>query len=213
MKKVITIGLLSLLAAYIVSAQESKKSVQPDSILYKGKYYRINDPDYAGVKIKHEKSNFETAFMPGLSFNMYQPKDKDSAGVFTGFAVEYLLYAKIYQNNKPGPSHVRWYARFNMLNSDKDDISDLFSYSLGLSLSIEKNPGRVFLVPYFGLEFGGLSQRKWGTTAQFTPTVGIHLISQKNLFINFQGGYIYPVSNFDLLKGWIFQSGINFALW
>jgi len=151
--------------------------------------------------------------MPGLSFSSFQPKNLDSTGNLSGFAVEYLLYAKIFQNNRPGPSHVRWYGRFNMLKSDKEGISDLFNYAIGLSLSIEKNPGRVFLVPYFGLEFGGLSQKTWGTIPEFTPTLGVHLISQKNLFINLQGGYVYPITNFDLLQGWNFQGGINFALW
>lgn len=204
--------LISILQLFAY-AQETKPVEKKDSIFYKGNFYLTTDPKYKEIKPAWEKINFETAFMPGISYSYFQPKDSDSTGIFKGFAVEYLIYAKIYQNNKPGPSHVRWYGRFNMLKSDKKGISDMFNYAVGLSLSIEKNPGRVLLVPYFGLEFGGLSQTSWGTIAEFTPTLGVHIISQKNLFINLQGGYVYPITNFDLLQGWNFQAGINFALW
>ena len=197
----------------ILLSQEAKTSDKKDSIYYKGKYYLTTDPSYKEEHLKWEKVNFETAFMPGLSYSHFVPKKTDSTGNFSGFAVEYLLFAKIYQNPKSGPSHVRWYARFNMLRSDKKGISDMFNYALGLSLSIEKNPNRVLFIPYFGLEFGGLSQSKWGTTAAFTPTLGLHLVSKKNLFVNFQGGYVYPITNFDMLQGWNFQCGVNFALW
>lgn len=211
--KTFLLCIITLFLSSDLPAQEAKDAERKDSIYYKGRYYQKTDPDYKTIRPQWEKSNFETAFMPGLSLVYFQPKDMDSAGTFKGFAVEYLLYAKIYQNNKPGPSHVRWYGRFNMLKSDKKGISDMFSYAVGLSLSIEKNPGRTLFVPYFGLEFGGLSQSTWGTTAEFTPTLGIHLISQKNLFVNLQGGYVYPITNFDLLQGWRFQCGVNFALW
>jgi hypothetical protein len=187
------------------------KNNHGDSILFNGKYY--SPADYEEVKKADEKINFKTYFMPGVSYTYYQPKAADSIGHFTGFAVEYLIYAKVHQNDNPGPSHVRVYSKLSMLQSNISTINSMFMYTLGLDLSLEKNPKRQFLIPYFGLEFGGISQKQFGTTTQFTPTFGIHILSSKTLFINIHGGYVYPFSNFETLQGWFGQAGVNFALW
>ncbi len=162
---------------------------------------------------ENKKTNFETYFMPGVGYTYYQPIAQDSLGSFAGFTIEYLIYGQNKQNERSGPSHVRFYSKLNILKSSKENISSMFMYALGLDLSIEKNPKRNFLVPYFGLEFGGLSQKSVGSTVQFTPLLGIHLLSQKNFFLNVRGGYVYPVSNFETLQGWFGQVGLNFSLW
>ncbi len=200
---------IALLIGFAGHSQDAKK----DSIFYKDKFYHTTDPNYKEIKVEYDKLNFEAFFMPGLSYTMYVPKESDSTGVFKGLAVNYLLYCKMYQNNKPGPSHVRFYTKLSIMKSDQDNVKDIFCYSLGLSFSFEKNPKRSYLVPFFGLEFGGLSQSQWGTTGQFTPTLGLHIISKRNLFVNIQGGYVYPITNFDILQGLFLEAGINFALW
>lgn len=156
---------------------------------------------------------FDRAFMPGGGFGMHFPKGKDSLGVLSGVAVEFLLFARVAQNDDSGPSHVRVYSKLNMLQSSKKDVSNFLSYAMGLNMSLERNPKRTFLIPYFGLEMGGLSNKNFSTTLQFTPMLGIHLLSRENIFINVQGGYMYPVKNFDLLQGASFQAGLNFSLW
>ncbi len=157
--------------------------------------------------------NYETWLMPGLGYAMYQPNSSDSIGLFSGLSVEYLIYGKVRQNDDSGPSHVRWYARLSILKSDDKTRNSMFSYLLGVDMSLEKNPKRTFLIPYFGVEFGGLSQKQFVSTVQFTPTFGIHLISKKNMYINVHGGYVYPIDNFEALQGWTGQVGVNFALW
>ena len=189
MRKTIIISVFVLLAVSVQS-QEIKK----DSIFYKNKFYYSTDPDYEKIKAEYMKLNFESWFMPGLGYTFYSPKGSDSTGVFNGIAVNYLIYAKMYQNNKPGPSHVRFYTKLSIVKSTEKDIKDLFCYSVGLSFSFEKNPKRSYLVPFFGLEFGGLSQSQWETTGQFTPTLGLHLVSKRNLFVNLQGEYVYPIT-------------------
>ena len=208
MKKIIFI-FFSLLIVISAISQEIKK----DSIFYKDKFYYSDNPDYEKIKVDYLKINFETWFMPGLGYTFYQPKGHDSTGVFNGIAVNYLIFANMAQNNNPGPSHLRLYTKLSIVKSSKKDINDLFCYSLGLSLSFEKNPKRSYLVPFFGLEFGGLSQSQWGTTGQFTPTLGLHIISKRTLFINIQGGYVYPITKFDILQGLFLEFGVNFALW
>ncbi len=162
---------------------------------------------------EYEKHNFETYFMPGLAYTLYMPRAKDSVGMFQGMAVEYLIFSQIHDNQNSGPSHVRVYAKLNMMKSTKKEMKDLFAYTLGLDLSLEKNPKREYLVPYFGLELGGFSQSQIGTLMHFTPILGIHIVSKKNLFVNIHGGYVYPVTSFDILQGYFLQAGLNFALW
>lgn len=193
----------------LVNSQDVKK----DSIYYNNKYYYSTDSDFEQVKKEYMDRNFETWFMPGIGYALYVPKGQDSTGVLKGIAINYLLFTHMSQNMKPGPSLVRIYAKLSIIKSSRSSINDLFSYYLGLSMSFEKNPRRSYLVPFFGLEFGGLSQSQWGTTGQFTPTVGIHIIAKRNLYINLQGGYVYTITNFDMLQGVFFEVGVNFALW
>lgn len=161
----------------------------------------------------YERRNFETWFMPGAGYTYYKPKASDSLGTFSGLAIEYLIYAQVEQNDNPGPSHVRFYGKLNLQNSTKEGVGQIFMYGLGLDLSLVKNPKRTFLVPYFGLEVGGLSNKNLGTTAQFTPILGIHLLSTKNLFINIHGGQVYTSKNIDMLQGMFAQATVNFSLW
>lgn len=167
----------------------------------------------AVYNVAEDNKNFERFFMPGLGYTYYQPKGVDSIGRFSGVSIEYLIYAGVTQNDKSGPSHVRFYTKLNILNSDKEDVSSMFMYTLGLDLSLEKNPKREFLIPYFGLEFGGLSQKQLGGSIQFTPTLGVHILAKKNLFIGLRTGYVCSLSDFETLQGWFGQAGVNFALW
>ncbi len=182
-----------------------------DSIRYNDKYY--SPSDYAKEKINYDKVNYKTWFMPGLSYTYFKPEESEYLGNFSGLTIEYLIFAKVGQNDNHGPSHVRVYSKLNILKSSIEKINSMFMYSVGLDLSLEKNPKRSFLVPYFGIEFGGMSQNQYVSTIQLTPTFGVHVLSKKNIYINIQGGYVYPVKNFEMLQGWIGQAGVNFALW
>jgi hypothetical protein len=84
---------------------------------------------------------------------------------------------------------------------------------MGLDLSLERNPNRHYLVPYFGVELCNMQQKDIESTLEFTPILGIHLLSTKNLFINVHGGYVYPLKNYEMLQGYFAQAGLNFALW
>lgn len=206
-KSVLLISTILLLIS--VEAQVRKN----DSIYFKGSYYKSGDPNYKEIRVEFDKINYESYFIPGLGYTFYIPKGADSTGNFQGIAVNYLIFSKMYQNNDPGPSIVRFYSKLSITKSTKAEINDLFCYSVGLSFSFEKNPGRTILVPYFGLEFGGISQSQWGTTGQFTPTLGLHFVAKRNMYVSFQGGYVYPITNFDILQGVFLELGINFALW
>jgi hypothetical protein len=89
----------------------------------------------------------------------------------------------------------------------------MYVYSAGVQMSIEKNPRRTFLIPFFGTEIGGISQKQLGTALTLFPTLGIHLLANKNIYFNVYAGYMYPVKKYDYLSGYSLQASINFAMW
>jgi hypothetical protein len=202
---------LILLIIQIVAIQAFAQISSRDSIYFQGKYYKPGE--YEKAKAEYDRYNFEGRFMPGIGYGYYHPAKSDSIGDFHGISVKYLFYRDVSQNENSGPSHLTFYGKFCLFNSSQDNVSQVFIYSLGIDLSFEKNPHRNFCIPYFGLEVGGLSQKSYGTTIQFTPTIGLHLLSKKNFTMDLCGGYIYPVRNFEDLAGWYGDLNVNFVLW
>lgn len=175
-----------------------------DSVWYQGK--NVSRKYYANRE-------FETYFMPGGGYSFYNFQGSDSIGQFSGFTIDYLLFAKSHQNYDFGPSHVKVYSRLNMNQSSRSGMGSMFVYTAGLQMSIEKNPKRNYLIPYFGMEAGGLSNKILGSTFIFNPIAGVSILATKNVYINVHGGYIYPVNNYDLLTGYNFQATAQFAMW
>jgi hypothetical protein len=161
----------------------------------------------------YNKYNYELYAMPGVGYVQYQFAGKDSLGTYSGMFVEYLIWSKSHQNNKFGPSHVKVYTKFNLNKSTHAEMGRMYMYSAGVQLSIEKNPRRTFLIPFFGTEIGGISQKQLGTAFTLHPIIGIYALANKNVYLNFYAGYLYPVKKFDYLSGYSLQASINFALW
>ncbi|TNE79523.1 MAG: hypothetical protein EP332_10655 [Bacteroidetes bacterium] len=196
-----------LFAALPATAQR----IASDSVYYNGKL--ISKAEYDKEQKRKAYKNFHTYMMPGVSYLIYTPKRADSLGSYTGINIDYLISARVSQNTNPGPSHVRFYGKLSILGSSKSEMPSILNYGLGLNLSVEKYPNRRFFIPYFGLESGGMAQRGYGNTLQFTPLLGMHIVAQSNLFVNIHAGYVYPIKNFDQYQGWTAQAGFNFALW
>lgn len=155
---------------------------------------------------------YEAAFMPGGGYNFFFPTASDSLGTFRGFSPEFIIFNSINQNQNRGPSHVRISASISILQSDKEDIKNMLKYGVALNLSIERNPRRNFLIPYFGLEFGGLTLNRFNTI-QFTPVGGIFLFYNHHFVVSASGGYVYPLNGFETLSGAFANATINFTLW
>jgi len=186
-----------------------------DSVYYLGRYYS----EVAYEKIMHvndsvySRNHYESYFMPGALYTVYQPAGKDSLGTFSGIAIEYVIFALVRDDEGRGPSHSRMYLKFNILNSTKKDIQSLFTYSLGFDLSLERHPNRKYLIPFFGLEIGGMSQKQLGGILQFTPTFGLHILATHSIYLSARAGYQYTSTDFDMLKGWYGQAGLDIVFW
>lgn len=156
------------------------------------------------------RDDWEGFFMPGASYSLYAPRGPDE-GVFHGPAFELLIGGWIHRNEDRGPSHGRVYATIGLLQSTVD--VDAVSAALGFDLSIERNPSRSYLIPFFGLEAGGLFRQGAPSIAQFTPSLGVHLFTGRNLFLNVSGGYLFPTARIDDLLGYTARASLNVSLW
>ncbi len=163
------------------------------------------------------EDNWQSYLMPGLQYSLYVPAAQSQWGVFQGASAEILFASWIHRNENRGPSHGRVYLDMDVMKSNKSELGAAFDLSFGFDLSIERNPVRHFLLPYFGLKVGAFIQRDAPKNgfAQITPLLGLYLYANKNLFVNATAGYLLPINgdNFDSLRGLRGTVGANFSLW
>lgn len=155
-------------------------------------------------------------FMPGVGYKIYTPKNSDSLGVYQGISTEFVIYAKARTGQSTygnyGPSRVKTYGNLSIMKSDKNSAKDIFNVNFGVNLSFEAVAKRKFMIPYFGLELGGMFRRDF-SSVQFTPVAGVQLISNKRMIWTAQAGYNYTIKYFDQYSGLQYSSTVNLLLW
>lgn len=159
------------------------------------------------------EEEWETFLMPGASYSLWAPAAEESLGMFHGPSAELLIAGWIHRTENRGPSHVRIYLSLGLLSSTRAELSKAVQTSFGFDLSFERNPTRRFLIPYFGLEAGYMFQTQIDKSAWFLPLLGLRAWGDRNLFVNLSGGYLFPTSDVDHLRGWYGRAGINASLW
>lgn len=163
------------------------------------------------------EEKWESYFMPGLQYSTLAPVNRQMWGAFHGVSAEILFASWIHRNENRGPSHGRVYLDMDVLRSSKPNMPAAFDLSWGFDLSIERNPYRKFLIPFFGLKTGAFIHKDLykGSVWHLTPQAGVYLFADKNLFVIGSVGYFLPVSaaQFDALRGLRATVGLNFSLW
>ena len=166
------------------------------------------------VQVAEVVEEFRSFMMPGLQYSVYLPKAMTGTGGFQGASAEFLLDSWVHRNENHGPSHVRIYADLDLLVPVNSTVrGNLYSYTLGCDLSIERNPKRRFLIPYYGVEAGGLYQAQYGQVLQVVPFAGVHLWESRNIWVNASAGYLLPGRALDALGGFRGKLGVDFSLW
>lgn len=168
-----------------------------------------SDPIIQEVEIIEE---WESVFLPGAYFQSYLPNNS-ALGTYIGVGLELVPFSWIHLNDNRGPSHGRVYVRGELLNSTESDVPVAFIYGFGTSLSVERNPSRRWLIPYFGFDLGGIVQEDVGHTFHITPHSGVYFWISRNLAFGVQGGYLIAPSDLEGLRGWKVSAGGNFTLW
>jgi hypothetical protein len=157
----------------------------------------------------------ESYFMPGVGYALWVPGDTSTYGVLQGFSIEFLGVRWVHQNEKRGPSHGRIYIDFDVLFSTEGAIDPAFIPLLGFDLSLERDPGRRFFIPYFGLEGGALFQKETGTLGLMTPFAGVHVYSAKNVEVGVKAGYMLPFTSeqFGQVAGLRARAAVDLSFW
>jgi len=166
----------------------------------------------------HVVDEVEAYFLPGAGYSLLDPHDRGALGTFQGFDVQIVLASWIHRNDKYGPSHGRVYIDMAVLRSPREAVGAALDFSFGFDLSLERNPQRRYLLPYFGLRTGAFVNHALGdkgAVAHLTPLAGVHLYADRSIFLGAWAGYFMPLSgsNFDSLGGLRLQAGANFTLW
>jgi hypothetical protein len=169
------------------------------------------------LTVEEDVNNF---VMPGVEYALYVPKDEPppgegKIGIFQGVRVEFCIWCYVHRSDKRGPAIGKTYVAFDLLGSSEKTSSALFNAVVGFNLSLEKNPSRRFLIPFFGSELGIWYQKVTETLGMATPYAGLHLWSSGNLDITLKGGALLPFSShrLDQLIGLRAGLGFNLAFW
>jgi hypothetical protein len=155
---------------------------------------------------------WESYLLPGLGYSLYAPHERDRWGRLHGVPVEVIGGAWIHRNTNRGPSHGRIYLNTELLRSTEQGVPILFTYALGFSLSLERNPHRKWLIPVYGLDAGGMLHRDMGSHFQATPYLGMHFYSDPNIFLSGRVGYRLVPTDLETLGGWHASVGGDFSI-
>lgn len=160
------------------------------------------------VTVSSEKSSY---LLPGVGYSMYLPEGDQ---FWQGVGVQYMIGNWVYQNNNPGPSHGRLYLDISLMKEQKTE-DRILTWLLGVDLSLERLPRRRFLLPSFGLEFGGLSRENIGTQMIVVPTGGLHFWWTNTVSTSVDAGWIVPTEfkeNADYM-GLRLRAAVDVAFW
>jgi Putative Ig domain len=160
-----------------------------------------------------EAEAWNSYLLPGVGYSVYTPRGADGVGSFHGLNLEVLVAAWIHRNDNRGPSLGRVYVNIELMRQTENSGPLLFTYSLGTTLSFERNPRRSFLIPFYGVEVGGIVHRDLGSRFQATPYLGAHLYADRNVFVGARLGYRVVPSQIDELGGIHAAVNANVSVW
>lgn len=168
------------------------------------------------IKSIGQNETWDDYFMPGLGYKVFTPKD-ESLGLYQGIVTEFVIFARAKSNETDsyhysGPTRIRNYVNFSVLESDKKGSNDIYTANLGVNMSFEGAQPRKYFIPYFGLELGGMYQKSY-SSFHINPLAGVQLVSTQKVVWSVQGGYQYTTKSFDQMSGMTLSSSLNVLLW
>jgi hypothetical protein len=153
----------------------------------------------------------EIFLMPGVFSTYFQP-NASGVGPFYGGGVQLAPVQWSHNNDKFGPSQVSLLTQAAFLKSPR--VSGTMSiFEGGATASLERNSSRRWMIPYFGAMFGAVNQSDLGTTGYAYPMLGVHFYYHHNLMIDGEGGYHFPFSDIDQMRGPRAALSARFSLW
>ena len=167
---------------------------------------------------KPAPAEFDNLWVPGLSAGIFAPFN--NAALFTGGSLRFdLLYGL--DSKRPdafAADRGRWeifldVGLYGDLSTIRPEHELLYLWMLGFNMSFE-TPGtlaRNFLIPYIGLELGGISTSLRGSGFATMPLLGLNIISLPNCSLSLDGALLLNTLAFSDLLGLMVRANLNFT--
>jgi hypothetical protein len=165
------------------------------------------------LHVRPPREEWMSYALPGVGYSAYLPFGSADVGLMQGPSFELVVVQWVHRNDNMGPSHGRVALKADLLFPLNDGGEPAIVYAASLALSLERNPERSFLLPYFAVDVGGLYQKKLGNAFQVTPSVGVHLFQNRNVFVSLDAGYLLALPSLEKLHGPRVALSGNFTLW
>jgi hypothetical protein len=163
---------------------------------------------FCGEARAHEWVN---GLKPGARYSFHQPVQSD-LGAFHGVAIEGLLVDWASPGDDFGAGYGRVYFTMDLLASTRG-LGTLQSYAGGLALSLERNPMRDFLIPFWAMEIGGVTHPRTGKEFAVQPNLGFYILAHRRLTMDLAAGYLVTAGHFRELHGLRVRAGLTVSFW
>jgi hypothetical protein len=148
---------------------------------------------------------------PGARYSFHQPLQSD-LGSFHGVAIEGVLVDWAAPGDDVGSGLGRLYFTMDLLYSTRG-AGTLQSYAGGLSFSMERDPMRDFLIPFYAIEIGGLTHPLTGKEFAVQPWMGFYVLAYRRLTLDLAAGYLLTIGHFRELHGLRARAGLTVSFW
>ena len=152
-------------------------------------------------------------FVPGAVSSVFLPNDGADFGAFVGGGVELVFFFYADEGNVWVPSHGRFYLDFQVLGSTMANVNPMFTGSAGFDLSLERSPGRRFMLPFVGIQTGVAFQQQVGTFGWAMPLAGVYPWASRSLRVSLEGGYLLPTTAAQDVRGVVIRASLDVAAW
>ncbi|HEU4412905.1 MAG TPA: hypothetical protein VFS43_47125 [Polyangiaceae bacterium] len=155
---------------------------------------------------------FATSFVPSAQGLAYFPLG-EGVGPFYGGGVEVVLFTWSNNADTFGPSQGKIRLDVGGLASARDEQGAMVLYRGGAVVSFERNANRSWLIPYFAADAGALHARGLGGRVFADASLGLYLLYTRNVMIDAEGSFVFPLTAFDRLAGPKATLTASFSLW
>lgn len=131
--------------------------------------------------------------------------------VYHGPVFDLELWSKNDPSRERGPSRSRLYTSIGLLQGQ--DGSSLLRYSGGFDLSLENGVSRRWIIPYYGMEVGGLRSETVQSPLRLSPHLGMWLYSDETLALRVSCGYAYAPLQPERWSGADCTSTVHWSAW
>ena len=145
--------------------------------------------------------------MPTAHGTVFAPR---GGSTFFGGGIEVILLAWSDNSEAFGPSQGR--VRIDAALLDGDD-GTMVRFRSGAQVAFERNASRVFGIPYFVTDFGGLWTEATGRRYFVDAGLGLYALHRRGLIVDVEVTGVLPFKDPDELGGFAARVALSYALW